>query len=310
MAIERKWEAVASQLTSSDGNTIGEIQVPLAYLFKVGQIIQISSNTQDTIELKVKRISNITTLELGAPKQGIFQREDISNYLVADGASVRALEQSRSNISPDDVIRAVYSEEPTMAIRNILVDASGNYLGLTPDNPIHAQLSTGSITIDTVDAQLEVHLSHINTPGGNPYDSVRIGDGVDLLNINPDGSLNINSLPTNTSYRIETTFNEVALVPTSTNTILHTFTAPANQITYLDKIIVSGENIATYTILKNGDVIDRGRTYFGSSLDKTFDFQSGDRGILLDAGDIITVSVYHTRPDAAPFNARIQTAEI
>jgi len=67
---------------------------------------------------------------------------------------------------------------------------------ITTENPLPVQLSDGSINIDTLDAQLEVHLSHLdNTPDiGDVFDSIRIGDGTNQLSINPDGTINVNSV--------------------------------------------------------------------------------------------------------------------
>lgn len=60
-------------------------------------------------------------------------------------------------------------------------------------NPVPVELSDGSISIGTVNAELEVQLSHQdNVPDiGDVHDSVRIGDGIHTLEINSDGSINV-----------------------------------------------------------------------------------------------------------------------
>jgi len=134
MAIERKWEAVASQNLTADGTTDGVLTIANAGAFKVGQIIQLGSAAQPTVSFKVKRIPNGTTLQVGPDKTNINERSDVSAYLAADAAFVRALEQNRPNIAPDDVDRATYEEEPTVARRIIPVDILGR--PVTEDNPL------------------------------------------------------------------------------------------------------------------------------------------------------------------------------
>ncbi len=79
-------------------------------------------------------------------------------------------------------------EDNLDAKRVTWVDKDGNPgLGTTPSNPIHAQLSDGSINIGTVNAELEVQLSHIDDDpdSGDVHDSVRIGDGTTEAKIDP-----------------------------------------------------------------------------------------------------------------------------
>lgn len=52
-----------------------------------------------------------------------------------------------------------------------------------------ASIFDNAMTTRIENAMIDVDLSHTVDPMGN-FDSVRIGDGTDLLNINPDGSIN------------------------------------------------------------------------------------------------------------------------
>jgi hypothetical protein len=66
---------------------------------------------------------------------------------------------------------------------------------ISVDNPLEVRLSDGSINIGSVNAELEVALSHMdNTPdAGDVADSVRIGDGVTELAIDPlNRSISVN----------------------------------------------------------------------------------------------------------------------
>lgn len=182
----------------------------------------------------------------------------------------------------------------------------------SPENPLYVQLSDGSINIGTVNAELEVQLSHkANDPdAGDVADSVRIGDGVEEMAINPDGSINAVVVPSTSSALIKSTFNSVSSVPTSVSTLIHSLVVPASPVTFLHKIFVSGQNIATFQVKINSITVDLKRTYFGGSLDLVFDFSNGSSGLKLSTGDLVEVFVEHQRPMVADFNARIQTVEV
>ena len=99
--------------------------------------------------------------------------------------------KSVNNITQDE------HDDNLDAKRVTLVDGDGNSgLGLTSDNPIFVRLSDGSISIGTVNAELEVQLSHKdNDPNsGDVADSVRIGNGEFEANVNEDGSFDVNML--------------------------------------------------------------------------------------------------------------------
>jgi len=106
-------------------------------------------------------------------------------------------------------------------------------------------------------------------------------------------------------------YNEVPLVATGVLTTILTYTVPLTKIGILERISVTGENIAYYKILKNAIVIDSKHTNFGTNLNEEFNYSSSaDIGMQLAAGDIITVTVLHNRPSLANFAARLQVTEI
>lgn len=181
----------------------------------------------------------------------------------------------------------------------------------SPDNPLYVQLSDGSINIGTVNAELEVQLSHKNNDPdlGDIADSVRIGDGVEELAINPDGSINTSPVPSTASL-IKSFYNEISAVPTTSPTLVVTYTAPLVGLSFLQKVFVSGENIAKYQVKINGTIIDTTRTYYGGNLDAYFDFSDGSKGVLLAPGDLVEVFVEHERPMVGDFNGRIQIIEV
>lgn len=194
---EMKFLQVAPQTLLVDGGTDGKVAILGACsFFKVGQKIYLKSSSQSPKPVKICRFESDTEFIVGPfdkpVSKGLGARLDISAYTTADTATVSSLEQPRPSFGADHILRYAYAEEPAMALRNHLVDECGNALGSNADNPLHTKLSDGSISIGTVNAELEVQLSHQdNVPdAGDVADSVQIGDGVDILAINSDGSIN------------------------------------------------------------------------------------------------------------------------
>lgn len=163
--------------------------------------------------------------------------------------------------------------------------------------------NAGTTRIDN--AQISADLDHTTDVLGH-FDSVRIGDGTDLLQINPDGSLNvvIGEAP---DESIVNEFAETAPIAANAITTILTYAVPAGKELFLSRIDVGGGNIGTYEVFIDGDLIARKRTYFGGNLNETFDFSvSSRRGLPVETGEIITVTVVHDRPFNAVFESRLQ----
>lgn len=130
------------------------------------------------------------------------------------------------------------------------------------------------------------------------------------LNINADGSLPV-TISGSANVTEINNFNEVSSVAQSTETTLLTFTALAGRETYIQKIDVSGENIAEYRIKVQGSVVDKKRTYFGAGLDAKFRYDGQlNNGYRLSPGQTLTVTVIHERPMPGDFNARATLVEV
>jgi hypothetical protein len=140
-------------------------------------------------------------------------------------------------------------------------------------------------------------------------DSVAISDGTDTLAINADGSINVN-VTSGSAETVKIFYNEVTAVASSTLTTIITFTAAGGVTTYLQKIEVSGTNIAQYTVEINSVVKDKKRTYFGNSLNEQFVYSINSKGLPLAVGDVVTARVVHLRPNVGDFNSRIQIVEV
>lgn len=150
-----------------------------------------------------------------------------------------------------------------------------------------------------------------------------ISDGVDALIINPDGSINevpiINGSPVSNTNPIpvvvvsggstgtfESVYNEVTSVASGTPTIVQTYIVPLATTANIQRIQLSGTNIAMYELLINSVLQDKIRTYF---LDLNGEFVFSDNGYPLVSGDIVEIQVTHNRPDLGDFNSRIQVVE-
>lgn len=97
-----------------------------------------------------------------------------------------------NQIKSVNVITQREHEDAAAAKRALLVDRDGN--PIDESHPLFVKLSDGSISIGTVNAEIETQLSHKdNVPDvGDVADSVRIGDGINELEIESDGSINAN----------------------------------------------------------------------------------------------------------------------
>ena len=317
MAIEKSWSSVAPTLFTADGGAQGQIQVASTNGLKVKQRIVISAVSLPDLQVQVKRVISPTSILVGLlnppqGQQGLGGRANLSAYTVALGAFLYAEEQPKSLLKPDDIIQAVYDQEPACAIRVDLVDQLGNYYETA--NPLPVKLTDGSINIETINAELRVQLSaKDNDPKpGDIHSSVRIGDGTNEAKVNADGSFNVNVVTTpvsNQSVKIQ--YNEILAVASGATTSVVLYTVPVGKTAILQRISVSGENIAKYDILYNSAAIATKRTYFGGALNADFDFPIyGSSGLILSAGDVVKVQVNHSRPMIANFEANIQVVEI
>jgi len=191
MAIERSWNAVPTRLFIQNGGADGSIILSTASGFRVKQYVKIESSLVSSVILEVKKVISETTILVGPRDKNINSRIDLSNFLITDSATISAEEQRKVVVPKDDQGFYTYEQEPVVARRVISVDEFGNFY--STENPLSVRLSDGSISIGTVNAELEVQLSHQNNVpnAGDVADSVRIGNGTNELAINPDGSINV-----------------------------------------------------------------------------------------------------------------------
>lgn len=173
MAIEQKWPAVPPQLFTVDGSEHGVVKIASAAGFKVKQRVSISAVGQGTLELQVKRVVGPDTLIVGPfptsqQTNTLTARTNLTAYTVAASAYVFAAEQEKSKLKPDDILQAVYRQEPGTTIGVEIDDQYGNAIDSIRDsNGINRLAVDGQFTAE-VDVQVDVDIDGYYNPTTNP----------------------------------------------------------------------------------------------------------------------------------------------
>lgn len=172
---------------------------------------------------------------------------------------------------------------------------------------VTATTDSGKTGLDVnVINDIELSISHTD-------DSIRLGNGTDFLTSTTDGSkiaLDVNVI--NSADVLSTTiieFNEITSVASGATTTILSYTALTDNLT-LQNMYFAGSNIAKYILRINSVIIDQKYTYYGSSLNDSFNFSvTGSDGFKISSGDVVDIQVIHQRPYVGDFNARIQLVE-
>lgn len=154
MAIEKKWTAVPAQTITSNGGSEGQLQVSDATVFFVKQTVTIFSDDLSPIDFQVKRVVDLHNMIVGPTSENINSTSNMAAYLLSDNPMIYAAEQFRPKIPITDIQRAVYQEEPAVALRVIQVDVTGE--------PVNAGGSGGGLAPDEFDHVHEVYDSDDN----------------------------------------------------------------------------------------------------------------------------------------------------
>lgn len=296
MALEGKWGQVGPIDIILPSPGFGIVRPENTALFKIGMIVVLSSS----IRSDNYKVVDVTKTAITVVTLVGNSKVDMGDFDPSNSGTITAYEQAKIIVAEDDQDTDRWEKGPTNADRNVLVDQWGDFFSV--ENPLPVQLSNGQINIGTVNAQLETFLTHKdNDPDpGDVHSSIRIGDGEHVLNINPDGSINVNT--GTVSSIVRTVFDEASVVAGVTEVVLE-WTASVDC--KLQKIAYSGENCAEWTLIVDGNTVDKARTWFGN-FNGSFDFLSG---IDVFAGQKVEVSVFNFRQSEANFNARIQYLE-
>lgn len=203
-----------------------------------------------------------------------------------------------------NVIKMVY-DPPTESLK-VLADISIGSISVDLDAATDSVRLGDGIVLSTFTTIGPKNALDVNIAGGSlslsidaATDSISIGDGTDLLNINSDGSINVQE-----PGLVVNTYNAISSVASGVLTTLASFTATTDS--RLRQVTVSGNNIATYEVLVNGNVVSKKRTYFGENLNETFEFE---KGLSFSSGQQVLVRVIHNRPTVGNFEANIIVIE-
>lgn len=291
MALEKAWGLVSPQPFTADGTTLGQVTIGNTAGFKVKQSAYLLADGLPGLPVQIKRVLSPTTMIVGTINNAqiaSWKPLNISAYTVAKNASIGAQEQSKNEPTVDDIFKAVYESDPAVALRVIFTDQYGNLY--SEENPLPATF-TGTISIGAVE---------IKGPSG------------DILEVNPDGSINVNIVETPVVGQVEQNiYNEITAVASGVQTQIVVYTVPIGKTAILHRIDTSGDNVARYDVYKNGVAVDTQRTYFGGEFNAHFEYTTGNSsGLAFVGGDIISVKVLHNRPFVGTFEGRIQLLEI
>lgn len=169
--------------------------------------------------------------------------------------------------------------------------------GIVYDNASNVQLSGVTVNAD---------ISGV-ADGNGDYDSIRITDGAYNQAINPDGSTNVVIVGADDEGAPASPYDTAVGVLSGVETTILQYEVPADKTATIYRCEASGENIARFQILLNGDAIATRRTHHGSGLTTEFDFTTPSKNSLtFQPGDIVRVNVLHIRPMAGDFESRLQ----
>lgn len=105
-------------------------------------------------------------------------------------------------------------------------------------------------------------------------------------------------------------YSEASAVASAIETTVLTYTVPVSKEFFIHRIEASGTNKADYKIKINGITTARAYSYF-TLLTHIFDFTAGPKkGYMIVAGDVVTVTVIHSRPYVGDFSVRLQGLEV
>jgi len=120
---ERTWPSVILSPISVNGHVIS---VTSTVGLKVKMTVTLSKPGLTKQQFEIKRVFDSKTLMVGPIGKNI---KKVSEAEAFDGGTLYAQEQSRNKLGDSPILRAVYEEEPTIAIRTIDVAPDGSLIG-------------------------------------------------------------------------------------------------------------------------------------------------------------------------------------
>lgn len=139
-------------------------------------------------------------------------------------------------------------------------------------------------------------------------DNIAIADptGTNFLEPNSDGSINVNIVNSVGIGSNKLQFYEITSVPMGVSTTIGIYIVPFSSTAFLQQVLVSGSNYATFEVYINGFIISRKLTNV-TNLNEDFGFAvTSNNGMTLNSGDQVEIKVLHGRPNLGDFNTSLQ----
>lgn len=135
-----------------------------------------------------------------------------------------------------------------------------------------------------------------------PVSSVMVEGPIDVIVVDPDIS---------GPYTVQNIFSQaLAVAGGSTQTVV-SYTVPSGYKSFLVRAQFGGQNIATYSLLKNSATFDMRRTYYGGGLSQSLEYTCPPRaGYQLNAGDTIAIQVNNFESSVADFEGSIYIIQV
>lgn len=206
MAFVKYWSSISPQAFISDGNFSGTFNLTVTRGFKSNQKVIIEAVGQPVLHGVIKKVLSEITIVVGPSDRDPGSRFDLTNYTVAASATIRANFQSRFDIAEDTRSRAVYEEEPTVAIRTSIVNEFGEKitstnLPATSKEALDVNIAGGNININnpTINVDLSAFppdddsVRIVGIDGTATQKQVRVDSDAYLLIAPPENIIDIGS---------------------------------------------------------------------------------------------------------------------
>jgi hypothetical protein len=124
---ERKWPTVILTPISVANHVV---TVSSTAGLHTKQIVTLSKTGQQSQDFEIKRVLSDTQIQVGSADSGMLS---FMNPVQFNGGMLTMSEQERNKFDSNIVLRAVYEEEPAVALRNLLVGRYGNPIDTSID---------------------------------------------------------------------------------------------------------------------------------------------------------------------------------
>lgn len=133
MAFEKFYPAVGPVEFTNVGSIGGIVPLTSTKGFKVKMPVLLISGGVKRTDLEVKRVFNDTELMLGPVGERLSCFTDMTGFPIGSTLSSLSPKLKRPDIPLNEISRQVYEEEPTVALRTVMVDEFGRKISSTED---------------------------------------------------------------------------------------------------------------------------------------------------------------------------------